>query len=65
MMIPINDEYRIKSDFLQWMIQGKRIRKGKDEWESRLFFPTLQGALKELGEKMVRESKVDTLVQTH
>ena len=62
MMIPINDLYRIKGDSLQWMIQGKRIRKGKDEWESRLFFPTLQGALKELGEKMVRESKVDTLV---
>ena len=62
MMIPINDLYRIKGDSLQWMIQGKSIRKGKDEWESRLFFPTLQGALKELGEKMVREPKVDTLV---
>ena len=62
MLIPINDQFRIKSDSMQWMIQTRRSRNGKKSWESKLFFPTLQGAINELGELMVRESKTQTLV---
>ena len=62
MLIPINDQFRIKSDPLQWMIQRRRTRNGKPSWESKLFFPTLQGAINELGELMVRRSKANTLV---
>ena len=62
MLIPINDQFRIKSDSMQWMIQTRRSRSGKPSWESKLFFPTLQGAINELGELMVRESKAQTLV---
>ena len=62
MLIPINDQFRIKSDSMQWMIQTRRSRNGKKSWESKLFFPTLQGAINELGELMVRESKAQTLV---
>ena len=62
MLIPINDQFRIKSDSMQWMIQTRRSRNGKPSWESKLFFPTLQGAINELGELMVRESKAQTLV---
>ena len=54
MLIPINDQFRIKSDSMQWMIQSRRTRNGKPSWESKLFFPTLQGAINELGELMVR-----------
>ena len=61
MLIPINDQFRIKSDSMQWMIQRRRTRNGKQSWESKLFFPTLQGAINELGELMVRESQVQTL----
>ena len=61
MLIPINDQFRIKSDSMQWMIQTRRSRNGKKSWESKLFFPTLQGAINELGELMVRESKAQTL----
>ena len=61
MLIPINDQFRIKSDSMQWMIQTRRSRNGKPSWESKLFFPTLQGAINELGELMVRESKAQTL----
>ena len=61
MLIPINDQFRIKSDSMQWMIQRRRTRNGKQSWESKLFFPTLQGAINELGELMVRESKAQTL----
>ena len=63
MLIPINDQFRIKSDSMQWMIQTRRSRNGKPSWESKLFFPTLQGAINELGELMVRESKVQTLAR--
>ena len=61
MLIPINDQFRIKSDSMQWMIQTRRSRNGKPSWESKLFFPTLQGAINELGELMVRESQAQTL----
>ena len=61
MLIQINDQFRIKSDPMQWMIQTRRTRNGKQSWESKLFFPTLQGAINEIGELMVRESKAQTL----
>ena len=61
MLIQINDQFRIKSDSMQWMIQRRRTRNGKQSWESKLFFPTLQGAINELGELMVRESQAQTL----
>ena len=63
MLIQINDQFRIKSDSMQWMIQRRRTRNGKQSWESKLFFPTLQGAINELGELMVRESKAQTLAR--
>lgn len=61
MILPINDEYRISSDRYQWMIQKphKRNRNGEQviTWESESYFPTFKGALRELGERMVRESE--------
>ena len=61
MMIPINNQLRIKSDSRQWMIERKRLRKGKESWEARLYFGTLKAAVKDLGELMVRTSKANTL----
>ena len=61
MMIPINDQLRINSDSRQWMIERKRTRKGKESWEARLYFGTLEACLKDLGELMVRTSKANTL----
>ena len=61
MMIPINDQLRIKSDSRQWMIERKRLRQGKESWEARLYFGTLEACLKDLGELMVRTSKANTL----
>ena len=64
MMIPINDQLRIKSDSRQWMIERKRIRKGKESWEARFYFGTLKACLKDLGELMVRTSKANTLADS-
>ena len=61
MMIPINDQFRINSDSRQWMIERKRLRKGKESWEARLYFGSLEACIKDLGELMVRASKANTL----
>ena len=61
MIIPIDAQFRIKSDRYQWVIQERRTREGGEAWESKLFFGTFQLAVKELGELMVRLSGADTL----
>jgi hypothetical protein len=61
MIIPVNDRYRIASDPRQWMIQESRTRNGKTEWESRYYFGTLESAVMELREVMVRTSDGETL----
>ena len=63
MIIPINDKFRITSDRHQWMVQEKRTRQGNPKWESRQFYPTFQMALGWLGERLVRESKAETLAE--
>ena len=62
MIIPINDRYRIASDPHQWMTQESRTRNGEAEWESRYYFGTLESAVRELREVMVRTSDGETLV---
>jgi len=62
MIIPVNDRYRIASDPRQWMIQEPRKRNGETEWVSRYYFGTLESAVKELREVMVRTSDGETLV---
>ena len=66
MNLVISDGCRISSDRYQWIIQKRRqrTRKGRriDEWESESYYPTLRSALAQLGERMVRESNADTVV---
>ena len=61
MIIPINARYRIVSDEYQWIIQRIRTRKGKEDWQARLYYPDLKAAVEGLGELMVRQSDVATL----
>ena len=62
MIIPINEQYRLTSDEFQWIIQKRRTRKGKKDWEARLYYPSLKAAVEGLGELMVRQSKANSLV---
>ena len=62
MIIPINARYRIVSDEYQWIIQRKRTRKGNEVWESQTYHPSVDAAVRSLGERMVRECNTDTLV---
>ena len=61
MIIPINEQYRLTSDEFQWIIQKRRTRKGKKDWEARLYYPSLKAAVEGLGELMARQSKANTL----
>ena len=62
-IIPINEEYRLVADTYQWIIQEARSRKGKKDWQSKWFYPTVQSALKGLGELMVRRCGAQTLAE--
>ena len=62
MIIPINEKFRISTDPYQWIIQRKRTRNGHEVWESQTYYPSVDGAVRSLGERMVRESKTQTLV---
>ena len=66
MILPISDQYRISSDRYQWVVQKRRTRT-KDgrkisDWQAQSYYPTLRNALEQLGERMVRESNVTTVV---
>ena len=62
MVIPINEHYQIASDSRQWMIQESRMRNGESVWQPKFYFGTIESAVKELGELMVRTSDAETLV---
>ena len=62
MIIPINERYRVATDPFQWIIQRKRTRKGNEVWESQTYHPSVDAAVRSLGERMVRECKTETLV---
>tara|TARA_B100000029_G_C17178852_1_gene816172 strand:+ start:120 stop:407 length:288 start_codon:yes stop_codon:yes gene_type:complete len=62
LIIPIDEQYRIATDPYQWMVQKKRTRRNKEDWQSQTYHSTFESAVRELGERMVRESKANTLV---
>ena len=61
MELEIDNKYRITSDKYQWMIQEKRTRKGKIDWKSISYYPSIEQAIQGLGELMVRLSDAKTL----
>ncbi len=61
MELEINTKYRIASDKYQWIIQEKRTRKGKIDWTSISYYPSIEQAIQGLGELMVRLSDAKTL----
>ena len=63
MKLPINEQYRISSDAYQWILQKTRTRKGVKDWESITFHGDLDDLIKDLGNRMVRESDATTLAE--
>ena len=61
MIVPITEQYRVTTDPYQWIIQKRRTRRGREEWESQTYHPSFQSALQSLGEHLVRASDTQTL----
>ena len=61
MILPIDDDYRIKGDKHSWAIQKGRMREGEITWESVSWFTSLESTVNHLGQLMVRTSDAQTL----
>lgn len=61
MILPINDQYQIAGDEHCYSIQRAKIRKGNKEWQSFLYYNSLQGAVNGLVELGVRTCDTQTL----
>lgn len=63
MILPIDDDYRITSDPRQWRVEKSGTRKGRIAWEPFEFYPTIQGAVQALADRLVRASDARTLAR--
>lgn len=63
MILRISEKWRIVGYFHGWRIEIPRTRSGRTEWEPAKWFGTLDGALREIGDLMVRTSDARTLDQ--
>ncbi len=54
MIITINDDWRLASDSLQWVLQKRYQSKGEDQWQAKAFFGRLDAALQELVRRRIR-----------
>jgi len=63
MILPIDDEYRIKGDKHSWAIQKGRMKQGEITWESISWFNSLESTVNNLGQLMVRTSDAKTLTE--
>ena len=59
MIVPITEQYRITTDPYQWIVQKKRSRKGKEDWESQTYHPSFESGLESLWERLVRGSDAE------
>ncbi len=63
MILPVDDEYRIKGDKHSWAIQKGRMKEGEITWESVSWFTSFESTVNHLGQLMVRTSDAKTLAE--
>jgi len=61
MILPIDDDYRIKGGKHSWSIQKAKVKKSETTWESISWFTSLEHTVNHLGNLMVRTSDAKTL----
>jgi len=61
MILPIDDDYRIKGGKHSWSIQKAKVKKSETTWESISWFTSLEHTVNHLGNLMVRTSDAQTL----
>ena len=62
MKLRITDQYQITTDEYQYIVNRKRTRKGKLDWDAESYHPTFQRALQHIGERLVRGSDAQTFL---
>jgi len=67
MSLPIDDEYRIASDGVQYMIQKHlhATEKREEGFQSVGYYSSLQGAVQGLSERMLRESDAHGVIEVY
>ena len=55
MILQVNEDWRIASDPLQWIVQRRYMRKGKADWKSVAFHGSINAAAWWLAQRRVRE----------
>ncbi len=54
MIITINEDWRLASDPLQWVLQKRYQSKGEEQWRALAFFGNLDRAICELARRHIR-----------
>ena len=54
MIITINENWRLSSDPLQWVLQKRYQSKGEDQWAAKAFFGNLDRAIVECVRRRIR-----------
>lgn len=68
MIIPISDDWRIRSDRHQWILEQRQIsdgakHKGREYWTQEAFYSTIESAAYGCFELRLRLSKADGLYE--
>jgi len=64
MIIPINEDYRIETDEHQWILKNSKAYRNKKTGELKVtwtpvgYYPTFEGTVNALADRMLRTSKV-------
>ncbi len=59
MIITINDDWRLASDPLQWVLQKRYQAKGEERWQAMAFFGDLDRAVCEIDQARTLPSGAD------
>lgn len=54
MIIPVNKSWRIRSDRYCWMVERRKVVKGKDRWAAETYHQSAGKALQECAQRRVR-----------
>jgi hypothetical protein len=68
MILPITDDWRINSDRHQWIIEQRHVsegdkHKGKEYWQPKGYYTSIEAAIFELHQLRLRLSNVDGVVE--
>jgi hypothetical protein len=64
MILPFDEDYRIKSETQQWIIQKSQVVKGKTVWKNFRFFSQLEYCIRDLSRILIRELETEGIQES-